>query len=193
MRYRVVIAVGAVLMLLLQIMVAPGLSIGHATPNLLLAYALVSALVLPRPASLVLPFLLGFAFDLLGGGPLGTMAFVLLIVCAFASWLNVRFDNGSLFVPLAALVLGVVLSEVLYGVLIVLCGYPATIGDSLLYRSLPCGLYNMALALALFFLLRASLRLFGSPRVPRAPRSTLHFSKRGKRRSSQNTDITIVR
>lgn len=193
MRRSVIIGVGAVIMLLLQIMVAPGLSIGHATPNLLLVYALVSALVLPRPTSLLLPFLLGFAFDLLGGGPLGTMALVLLVVCAFVSWLYARFDNDSLFIPLAALVVGVILSEALYGVLIVLCGYPATIGDSLIYRSLPCGLYNMALALALFFLLRFFLRLFGSPRGPRPPRSTLHFSKKGRKRSSQNADITIVR
>ncbi len=193
MRQSVIIAVGAAVMLLLQIMVAPGLSIGHATPNLLLVYALVSSLVLPRPINLFCPFLLGFAFDLLGGGPLGTMAFVLLIVCALVSWIYVRFDNDSLFIPLMALVVGVVLSEVLYGVIIVLCGYPATIADSLIYRSLPCGLYNLALALILFFLLRACLRLFASPRTMRPSRNTLHFSKKGKKRSSQNTDITIVR
>lgn len=193
MRQMVVIGVGAVLMVLLQIIVAPGISIGHATPNLLLVYALASALVVPRPANLVLPFLLGLLFDLMGGGPLGTMAFVLLVMCAFVSWVYVRFENDSLFIPLVLLVFGVLFSEILYGVIIVLCGYPTTIGEALLYRSLPCALYNIALALAVFFLLRFFLRLFGTPRTPRANKNTLHFSRKGRKRSSQNVDITIVR
>ena len=193
MRQSVVIVIEAVIMLLLQIAIAPGLSIGHATPNLLLVYALASALVIPRPASLVLSFLLGLAFDLLGGGPLGTMALVLLVMCAFVSWAYVRFDNDSLFIPLVLLVFGVLFSELFYGILIVLCGYPATIGEALLYRSLPCALYNIALALAVFFLLRFFLRVFGTPRAPRQGKNTLHFSRKGRKRSSQNADITIVR
>lgn len=193
MRRPLIIGIGALIALLLQIMVAPGLSIGHAVPNLLLVYALAGSLAIPRPASLALPFLLGLAFDLLGGGPVGTMAFVLLVVCAFVSWAYVRYDNDSLFIPLALLVFGVLFAELLYGVLIVLCGYPATIGDALLYRSLPCALYNIALSLAVFFLLRFFLRLFAMSRGPRTGKSTLHFSRKGRKRSSQNTDITNVR
>ena len=55
-REGVVIAVGAVVALLLQIVVAPNIALFSAQPNFLLAYVLVVAIARPLDAGSALPF-----------------------------------------------------------------------------------------------------------------------------------------
>ncbi len=150
-------ALGAVVALLLQVALAPVLAIGGIVPNLLLAYGLAVALARPYAPSILLPFALGFAFDLVGGGAVGAMALLLMLASVGCRQLARMLDNDTLFVPLGLLVAGVLLVELLYGALLVLCGYPASLGEALLFRSLPCALYDGALAVLLFFLLRFAL------------------------------------
>ena len=141
-------ALGAVVALLLQVALAPVLAIGGIVPNLLLAYGLAVALARPYAPSILLPFALGFAFDLVGGGAVGAMALLLMLASVGCRQLARMLDNDTLFVPLGLLVAGV---------LLVLCGYPASLGEALLFRSLPCALYDGALAVLLFFLMRFAL------------------------------------
>ena len=150
-------ALGAVVALLLQVALAPVLAIGGIVPNLLLAYGLAVALARPYAPSILLPFALGFAFDLVGGGAVGAMALLLMLASVGCRQLARMLDNDTLFVPLGLLVAGVLLVELLYGALLVLCGYPASLGEALLFRSLPCALYDGALAVPLFFLMRFAL------------------------------------
>ena len=84
-REGVVIAVGAVVALLLQIVVAPNIALFSAQPNFLLAYVLVVAIARPLDAGSVLPFALGLVCDLLGSGPVGGYAFLFVIVSFIAS------------------------------------------------------------------------------------------------------------
>ena len=58
-REGIVIAVGAVVALLLQIVVAPNIALFSAQPNFLLAYVLVVAIARPLDAGSALPFALG--------------------------------------------------------------------------------------------------------------------------------------
>ena len=147
-------ALGGVAALLLQALLAPALAIGGIVPNFLLAFGLAVALCRPYAPGVVGPFLLGCAFDLMGGGVVGAMALLLMLASVAVRALARLLDNDTLFVPLGLLLAAVLLVELLYGALLVLCGYPASLGDALVFRSLPCALYDAVLAVALFFVMR---------------------------------------
>ena len=103
-REGVVIAVGAVVALLLQIVVAPNIALFSAQPNFLLAYVLVVAIACPLDAGPVLPFALGLVCDLLGSGPVGGYAFLFVIVSFIASRAFSVLDNDTLFMPVTIFV-----------------------------------------------------------------------------------------
>lgn len=165
MAENMAIAIGAAAALLLQALLAPALALGGIVPNFLMAYALAVGLARPHRPALLLPFLLGMAFDLMGGTVVGAMALLLLLVSAGCQRLLVLLDNDSLFMPLGLLVAGVFAVELLYACLLVLCGFPVGLGEAWLFRSLPCALYDGVLAVALFFLMRFVLaRMTAAPR-----------------------------
>ena len=117
---------GAVIAVLLQVVVAPNIALASALPNFVLAYALVLAVVRPDRTGPVLAFVLGLVFDLLGSGPVGAMAFLLVLVTFLASRAFSVLDNDTLFMPLVILVVSTLVVELL-------CGVPD--GDGILRRS----------------------------------------------------------
>ena len=161
---------GAVIAVLLQVVVAPNIALASALPNFVLAYALVLAVVRPDRTGPVLAFVLGLVFDLLGSGPVGAMAFLLVLVTFLASRAFSVLDNDTLFMPLVILVVSTLVVEAF------LCGVPD--GDGILRRSprrlsvpraLPCALYDCVVALVMFPL---ALRFLASrdPQQPGKPR-----------------------
>ena len=72
-RDGIAVAVGAVVAVLLQVVVAPNIALFGAMPNFVVAYALLVAIVRPMAAGPVMPFVLGLVFDLVSGGPVGAM------------------------------------------------------------------------------------------------------------------------
>lgn len=153
----IAVTVGAVLMVLCQVMVAPAIAIGGVVPDFLLAYALAVALARPQGLGLALPVAMGLLFDLLGGGPIGAMALLLLLATCALRYLHRMLDNDTLFIPLGLLVVAVFVVDLLYAVLLVACGYPVPLGSALLLRGLPCALYDTVLAVAAFLAMRAIL------------------------------------
>lgn len=151
------VAIGAVAAVLLQVVAAPAMGIGGIVPDFLLAFALAAALARLHALGLGVPMVLGLLFDLLGGGPVGAMALLLLLATVAVKRLYLMLDNDTLFIPLGLLVAAVFCTDVLYGVELVVCGYPVALGQALLLRGLPCALYDTVLAVALFLALRAVL------------------------------------
>lgn len=168
-REGVVIAVGAVVALLLQIVVAPNIALFSAQPNFLLAYVLVVAIARPLDAGSVLPFALGLVCDLLGSGPVGGYAFLFVIVSFIASRAFSVLDNDTLFMPLVILVVSTLVVELFYAVFLMGTGFSAGPLDVFLYRALPCALYDCVVALVMFPL---ALRFLASrdPQQPGKPR-----------------------
>lgn len=169
-RENIVVAVGAVVAVLLQIVVAPNIAIFSAQPNFLLAYVLVVAIVRPVDAGVVLPFVLGLLCDLLGTGPVGGYAFLFVIVSFAAARAFSVLDNDTLFMPLTIVAAAAFLTEMLYGALLIALGLSAGPVDVFLYRALPCSLYDCVTALVLYPIV-ARLVASGAPdRGPRTPR-----------------------
>ncbi len=144
---RLAVAVGAIIVVLLQIIVAPNITIAGAMPNFILAYVVVVAVASPTTCGLVMPFVLGLIFDLVGSGPVGALA-LLLVVAAFAlTRLVAYFGNGTLFVSIATTVVSVFVIEIVYAVLMMAFGDNVGFLGALGHRALPDGLYTCVCAL----------------------------------------------
>ena len=168
-REGIVIAVGAVVALLLQIVVAPNIALFSAQPNFLLAYVLVVAIARPLDAGSALPFALGLVCDLLGSGPVGGYAFLFVIVSFIASRAFSVLDNDTLFMPLVIFVAATVLVEALYAAFLLALGFDAGALDVFLYRALPCALYDCVIGLVLYPL-AARVLAGAAPAQPGTPR-----------------------
>lgn len=161
---------GAVIAVLLQVVVAPNIALASALPNFVLAYALVLAVVRPDRTGPVLAFVLGLVFDLLGSGPVGAMAFLLVLVTFLASRAFSVLDNDTLFMPVTIFVVATFAAEMLYGALLIGLGLSASPVDAFLYRALPCTLYDCVVGLVLYPIIARLLASGAQDRGPRTPR-----------------------
>ncbi len=153
------IAVGAIVAVLLQVVVAPNINVLAAAPNFILCYVLAVAVGNARHVGYVMPFVAGLVYDLAGSGPVGAMAFVCVAATFLASMAFQAFDNETLFIPLVVLLASCFLADVGYGLLMIACGAHVGLLDALLYMGLPCGLYDTVLSMIAYpLVLRFVLR-----------------------------------
>ena len=131
--------IGAVIAVLLQITVAPAITLFEAVPNFIVAFCIVRAVAAPAASGSVM-----------GGGPVGALAFVLVLVTFLASRLFMALNNDTLFMPVAIMLACIMLVEVMYGLIVVVCGADVPLGEAFLYRTLPCMLYDCVIGLLLY-------------------------------------------
>ncbi len=163
---NMLIAIGGVLAVLLQVLLAPHIALFSAVPNIAAAYAMAIAVVRPQLYGPILPFVLGLFFDLAGGGPVGAMAFSLTALSSLVAWVLARAGNDSRFVEIAALGFGLLLVELVFGVFLLLFGYNAGFFDAIAYRVAPCAVYDFAIGIALYLLAARFLRAGGTTQSP---------------------------
>lgn len=153
------VAVGALVAVLLQVVVAPNVHIFAAAPNFILCYVVAIAVGNARKAGYIMPFVCGLLYDLLGSGPVGAMAFVCVAATFLASLAFQALDNETLFIPLAIILASCFLAELGYGLLMIACGMDVSLLDALLQVCLPCGLYDTVLSMIAYpLVLRFVLR-----------------------------------
>ena len=162
---RIVTIVGAVLAVLLQIILAPHIGLFGVVPNIIVAYTLVVAVTQPQSFGSVMPFVLGLFFDLFTGGPVGAMAFSLMVFSVLAARVFDTMNNDTLFMPLLVLGVGVLLVELSYGMFLLLFGYPAGLFEAIAYRVFPCFVYDLVIGLLLYPLAKRFLMPSGVPRT----------------------------
>ena len=150
MTQRLFVIAGAVVAVVLQIVVAPYIAIMSAIPNFVAVFAVVVAVASPRSYGCVLPFVMGLAYDLFSGGPVGAMAFSLTLFTYLLARYYEHVGNDSLFMALAFIALGLLVVELSYGVFLMLFGYNASLFEALAYRVAPCFLYDVVVAFILF-------------------------------------------
>ena len=149
-RSSVVVAIGGVIAMLLQIVVAPNIAISYAMPNFALAYVLALAVTRPTRPCIVPAFVMGIAFNLFAGGPVGGMAFLLVLAAFLISRAFTVVTNDTMFMPILAIVVASVAVEFFYGGLVVATGTDGVgLFDAFLLRALPCALYDCVAGLVL--------------------------------------------
>ena len=142
-RGSIAVGVGGVIAMLLQIVIAPNIAISYAMPNFVLAYVLALAVARPARPCIACAFVMGLAFNLFAGGPVGGMAFLLVLAAFLISRAFTVVANESLFMPILAIVIASLAVEFLYGGLIVAVGSDGVgLFDAFLLRALPCALYD---------------------------------------------------
>lgn len=161
---RLAPAIGALVAIVLQILLAPHIALFGAVPNFIVAYAVAMAIARPSSYGCVMPFVLGLFYDLFTGSPVGIMALSLMACTVLVARLFSAMDNDTLFMPLVVMAAGVFLVDFLYGLFLVLFGYPAGFVEVLAYRIVPCFVYDFVIAFVLYMALR---RLLAPPAVLR--------------------------
>ena len=84
-----------VVVLILQVVIAPAIGIGYGLPNFVLAFCVAFAVASRRTNVVVMPFLAGLAFDLLGTGPVPCFVWWLLVWqrCCTTAWTTTRCSS----------------------------------------------------------------------------------------------------
>lgn len=157
---RIAVIVGAALAVLLQVALAPYISILSAMPNFIVIFTLIVAVSRSHVFGALLPFVLGLLYDLLTGGPVGVMAFSLTAFSYLAARLHASLDNDTLFMPLACMALGIFLVELSYGMFLALFGYNVGALEAIAYRVVPCFVYDLVLGIILYLF---TTRFFRTP------------------------------
>ena len=139
-----------VLAIVFQGAFANAITIGSATPNFFVAFALVIAAVYPRPASVIMGFVLGLLYNLLVSGTVGSMALVLTLLTALVVMVFSRMDGTSLIFALVSLFILGFLAEVLYGVLTGVFVSGISVSEAMIHRALPCGVYDALITCVLY-------------------------------------------
>lgn len=158
---RLFLIVGSVIAVLLQILVAPYIAVFAAVPNFIVAFIMATSIARPQTIGVVAPFVCGLVFDLVGGGPVGAMAFTLTLVSYLITRFFMHATNDSPVMAIAFVALGVLLVEVVYGVFLLAFGFNATLFEALAYRIVPCFIYDLILGLIVYVI---ALR-FGEPKA----------------------------
>ncbi|MBE6465968.1 rod shape-determining protein MreD [Denitrobacterium detoxificans] len=145
--------IGAIIAVFLQVVVAPNIAIFQVMPNFLIVYTLVVAMLFSDDSVLIIAFVLGFVSDLLGYGPVGSLAFLLVLASFFASRAHAAFANGTVLMPLVILMLFALVVDVLYAAF--LLGLSSNLNpiEAFAYRAVPCALYDCVVGLLMYPLL----------------------------------------
>ncbi|MEO6349697.1 MAG: rod shape-determining protein MreD [Candidatus Limnocylindrales bacterium] len=109
-----VAAVGAVVAALLNLTIAPHLSIGGAQPDFVVVCAVVWTVVAVIEGGLIWAFIGGLMIDFLAPRPLGATAFTLLICVGGAGLLARVLDRFRYVVPIVAVFIFAVVNSLLF-------------------------------------------------------------------------------
>lgn len=186
----VILLLGALACVLLQIILAPNIAIFAAMPNILLVYALTIAILRPNTrAILVIAFVLGLSFDLMSHTPVGAMAFLLVLFAYVVTRVFNFLDNGSILASVVLYCAAAFTIEIIYSLFMMMFGISAGLMDALLYRALPCALYDCIIALLLYpLMLRVLAKVTPASSTPKTTsvgptsRGTINVSTGNRRR-----------
>jgi rod shape-determining protein MreD len=152
-------AAGAILVAtILQVSIAPRLAIFGVVPNFIFLVVVTLALVEGPVAGCVAGFFGGLLFELLGTSPIGPYALVLCAVGYAAGMLTANMFAEGWLLPVTVVFAAGLVSEVFYGILLVVLDVGQPFWTSFIQIMLPGAVYNTVLAVLAFPLLARLLR-----------------------------------
>jgi len=145
--------IGALVAVILQALVAPYITIGYAMLNLIMCYVILMAIIRADKQGYIMPFVLGLCYDLMSSGTVGAMAFICVVLTFVISRIYSMLANDTMLIPVVLITLGCFVGELIYGCLLIVCGLDVSLPEALLYRMLPCGLYDTVVSLVAYVLI----------------------------------------
>ena len=147
---RVPKIIGIIVAVLLQVLLAPLIQIGAAVPNFVLSYVIALAFAGRGETNYLIAFFGGLAYDLLGIGPVGSMALVCVFAMFACSSILRIVHSDSILVQFVLIAIACLVCEAFYGILMMACGIDVSLLDALVLRMIPCALYDMVIAILAF-------------------------------------------
>lgn len=135
---------------LLQVGLAPHMSIFGVVPNLLLLVVITLGLVEGSKAGCAAGFTAGLIFDLLGSSPIGPGALVMCIVGYIAGTLQENLFAEGWLLPVTAVFVAGLLAEGAYGLMLSLLGEGTSFWRAFVSIILPSAVYGTALAVLFY-------------------------------------------
>jgi len=142
----------------LQVMIAPHISIGGVVPSVPLLVVITLAFIEGPGAGSVAGFSGGLLLDMLGTGPIGAWALVLTLVGYLAGLLSENVFAEGWLLPVTVALLAGLAAEFFYLLALAVLGVGVPLGSALLSVVVPKGVYNAGLALLLYPWLARFLR-----------------------------------
>ena len=149
-RERVSVLVGVILAILMQIVLAPSITLLFATPNFMLVFCVIMAISIHSNVCIVAGFVLGLCYNLIGTGHLGLMAVCLLLISFVLVAVVSVIEGNHPIVAIPTMLISFVLVEMLYALLCIITGTHMSFFDACVYSALPNVLYDMVVALVLY-------------------------------------------
>lgn len=137
-----IMVASALIAVVLQLVVAPLITIFGVVPNFILVLVIINAMHNSPLRSTIMGFILGLVLDLCSLGPIGAMALVLTILAYATSSLNKRGLSGETFIDALILLAAVVLGEFLVSVIYAVVGVGPEFLLLLVQRVLPAIVYD---------------------------------------------------
>ncbi len=153
LRNNAVMLAGALIVVLLQVFVAPYITIGFAMVNFIMCYVILMAIFRAEKQGYVMPFILGLIYDLVSTGCVGAMALVCVLLTFSISRIYMLLANDTVFFPMILIVCGCFLGEAVYGGVLIVCGLDVSLLQALIYRVLPCGLYDTVVSVLAYLMM----------------------------------------
>lgn len=143
---------------LLQVGVAPYISIGGVSPNFFVIIVVVMAMTNGSSEGVALGFVTGLLLDLIGTGPLGPWALVLSITGYVVGLLGQNLFAEGWLLPVTVLSIASLFSELLSMIMVFVLGTDAPFWGALMFQVLPTTVYTIFISIVLFPVLSKVLR-----------------------------------
>lgn len=151
-------ALALIVAVVLQIAIAPQISIFGVVPNLIFLVVVTLALVEGPVAGSVAGFAGGLLFDLLGTSVVGPYALVFAIVGYLAGLMEANMFAEGWLLPVSVVFIAGLGAELAYGAIMAVLDAGVPFGTVFLKLMLPGAVYNTALAVLLYPVLARVLR-----------------------------------
>ena len=151
---RLIPLISAVIVVLLQVFLAPIIAFSSVVPNFLVAFVVVLSIVRRGDTTYGYAFVLGLISDLLSQVPVGLTSLLLLIASFALSRLFETLDKTTFSMPLIACAVTMFLYQLFVVIVLLILGYSAGFFELLIYRVLPGAIYAFVFCIIFFAISR---------------------------------------
>lgn len=137
----------------LQVVFAPILSVAAAVPSFIVAFVMVLSVMRRPDTTYVYAFVLGLIADLLSHTPVGLNALLLLLATFCLSRIFEVLDDSTAAMPIIAFAGTIFVFELVFAIVLMIFGYQGSIIDMLIQRVLPSTVLNTVIAVVLFLIM----------------------------------------
>lgn len=153
MRDKMLPVIFAAVIVVIQIVFGPILTMFSVVPNFIVPFVLVLSIMRGSDGTYIYAFVLGLIHDLLVQTPLGLTSLLLLIAVFALTRAFEVLDRSTVAMPLIALAVCSFIYELLFMIVLLITGYAGGFFELLVARVLPCTVFDVLISVILYFIM----------------------------------------